>query len=184
MAPNNQGRGREWPFPFANVRKADFTTKFDAIQRVETIAQSSEPLTRENSVEVCTCACVCVIPACRGFRANLCAPVPLTTLGPWRGSVNGNVSSKLACGREKERAARLFSSGNFQYLACLFIRPGKWKTEISVFPRGNSRVADNVSPTQSIRYAFHDVLETVNHECSIKWYEKWIYKSRTSSMWN
>lgn len=130
------------------------------------------------------CVCVCVIPACRGFRANLCAPVPLTTLGPWRGSVNGNVSSKLACGREKERAARLFSSGNFQYLACLFIRPGKWKTEISVFPRGNSRVADNVSPTQSIRYAFHDVLETVNHECSIKWYEKWIYKSRTNSMWN
>lgn len=108
MAPNNQGRGREWPFPFANVRKADFTTKFDAIQRVETIAQSSEPLTRENSVEVCTCACVCVIPACRGFRANLCAPVPLTTLGPWRGSVNGNVSSKLACGREKASREALF----------------------------------------------------------------------------
>lgn len=131
-AKNNLGPRQGMTFPF---RKADFTTKFDAIQRVETIAQSSEPLTRENSVEVCTCACVCVIPACRGFRANLCAPVPLTTLGPWRGSVNGNVSSKLACGREKASREALFVR-EFSIFSLFIYSTGEMK--ISVFSRGNS----------------------------------------------
>lgn len=81
------------------------------------------------------CVCVCNSRMSRFSSKPLCTssldhPWPLTG-DPLMGMFHQ--SSRVD---ERKRAARLFSSGNFQYLACLFIRPGKWKSPF--FSRGNS----------------------------------------------